>query len=102
MNDPQEILIDCDEGRVRIMTLQGREEIPWHSHTAVTDNIFCLEGRIAVDLLDPPLTLALHPGDRCEVNSKRPHRVMNPGTERARYLLVQGGGRYDFNPVRGK
>jgi quercetin dioxygenase-like cupin family protein len=99
MSEPQQILIDCEEGRVRIMTLQGREEVPWHTHSVVTDNIFCLEGRVAVDLLEPQQTVTLHPGDRCEVASRRPHRVMNLGSERARYLLVQGGGRYDFNAV---
>jgi len=99
MSEPQQILIDCEEARVRIMTLQGKEEVPWHTHSAVTDNIFCLEGRIGIDLLDPPQTVTLHPGDRCEIACRRPHRVANPGNERARYLLVQGGGRYDFNAV---
>jgi len=98
MGKNQETLIDSSDARVRIMTLDGREDISWHSHSAVTDNIFCLEGRITVDLLDPPQTVNLFPGARCEVETGRPHRVMNPGSEPARYLLVQGGGRYDFIP----
>ena len=85
--------------QVRINTLAPGSATPWHFHTAVTDNIFCLEGEIEVGLRDPDRTETLRPGGRQEISPGRVHRVVNHGDRALRYLLVQATGPYDFQVV---
>ena len=84
---------------VRINTLAAGEATPWHFHSAVTDNVFCLEEGIEVGLRDPDSTRTLRPGERLEIPPGRVHRVANRAGRESRYLLVQATGRYDFNEV---
>ncbi len=81
------------------MLLEAGEATAWHFHTEVTDRMLCLEGSIAVEYQDPEERIMLACGERCEVAVKRRHRVVNLSSETAKYLLVQGVGRYDFNTV---
>jgi quercetin dioxygenase-like cupin family protein len=94
-----EILIETPDVRVRIMTLEGGQATAWHYHTEITDSMFCLNGPVAVEYLNPDDRTELVNGQHCDVPVKRVHRVVNPGPMEARYLLVQGVGRYDFNVV---
>ncbi len=84
---------------VRINTLPPRGGTPWHFHSAVTDNIFCLEGEIAVESRDPDETARLAPGGRVVIPPRRVHRVVSVGEAGSRYLLVQATGPYDFHAV---
>ncbi len=84
---------------VRINTLPARRGTPWHYHTVVTDNVFCLEGELQVDCKDPDQTVTLRPGERAEIPPRRVHRVLNCTDRNQRYLLVQATGPYDFNVV---
>jgi quercetin dioxygenase-like cupin family protein len=60
----------------------------------------CLTGVIVVRLEQPAVELELQPGQRCTVEVGRVHQVANASaSEPASYLLIQGVGRYDFNPV---
>jgi uncharacterized cupin superfamily protein len=52
-----------------------------------------------VPLKEPDEELVLSPGRRCEVMKGRFHQVENPGTDIARYLLVQEVSNYDSNVV---
>lgn len=99
MNDRDEIILDAENVRVRIMVLEGEQATAWHFHTEVVDRMLGLEGKVAVEYQEPQEHIELCPGERCEVAVKRVHRVVNltPGT--AKYLLVQGVGHYDFNAV---
>jgi len=96
MTPKEETLIQTADARVRIMVLPAGESVPWHFHSDVTDDIFCLEGQIEVELKEPAENNLLAPGQRTRVVPRRTHRVINRGTGTASYLLVQGGGRYDF------
>lgn len=91
-----ETILETADVRVRILTLEVGRETPWHSHTAVTDHMLCLAGAIAVECRAPDERLLLEPGGRCEVAVGRVHRVVNRSPVEAKYLLVQGVGRYDF------
>jgi len=82
--------------RVTLMTLDPGQEIPWHTHTKVTDTTFCLKGRAEVSLLKPDETVVLNPGDWRRVEVGRPHRVRCLGQDQCQTLLVQGVGEYDF------
>jgi len=97
MQGNEEVIIMTENVRVRQMSLKTDEATPWHYHTRVVDNMFCLLGAVEVQVLDPNLQFPLTPGKRCEVLTGRVHRVINVGQGRATYLLVQGIGEYDFN-----
>lgn len=99
MNTRDEVILETENVRVRILVLDAGQATPWHFHSEVTDRMLCLEGRIAIEYQGPQERVELCPGERCEVTVKRLHRVVNLGSEIAKYLLVQGVGRYDFNVV---
>ena len=95
-----EFLIQTDTVRVRVMDLQPGEATPWHFHREVTDHMVCLRGVIEVRIQPDAAVLVLSPGQRCTVAVPQVHQVANTSvSETASYLLIQGVGRYDFNPV---
>ncbi len=100
MSSEPDVLLDSEHVRVRIMTLNARQATAWHYHTEVTDQMLCLEGRVAVECRSPHEQVELVNGQYCKVDVGRVHRVVNLTDEIARYLLVQGVGKYDFNEVK--
>jgi quercetin dioxygenase-like cupin family protein len=94
-----EWLARTDAVGVRVNTLGPGEGSPWHFHTAVTDDVFCMDPGIEVWLRSPDERIELAPGQRQRILAGRVHRVMNPSSTPARYLLIQATGRYDFNEV---
>jgi quercetin dioxygenase-like cupin family protein len=94
-----EVLAEAPDLRVVLLTLGPGEAVPWHWHTAVSDEIFCLEGTLEVEARVPRERHVLAPGERCSVAPKRAHVVRNAGDGLCRYLIVQGGGAYDFHKV---
>jgi quercetin dioxygenase-like cupin family protein len=82
---------------VRVNTLGPGQATPWHFHTAVADDVFCLETPIEIGLRGPDETVTLAPGQRQHIPAGRVHRVANRAPTPARYLLVQATGPYDFN-----
>jgi quercetin dioxygenase-like cupin family protein len=86
---------------VRIQTLAPGQGTPWHYHTTVTDDVFCLEEPVEVGLRGPDETVVLGPGQRQRIAAGRVHRVVNRADTPARYLLVQATGPYDFIEVKG-
>ena len=99
MNVHDEVILETENVRVRILALESGQATSWHFHAEVTDKMLCLEGRVAVEYQNPSERAELALGERCEVAVERVHRVVNLTTERAKYLLVQGVGRYDFNVI---
>lgn len=92
-----EWIVKTDDVRVRVTALGPKECSAWHFHKVVTDNVFCLDDEIRVELRAPDETVALGAGGRQEIPPGRVHRVVNPCAHPVRYLLVQGTGTYDFN-----
>ena len=99
MTAGEETIIRTGDVSVRILGMASGGAGPWHFHTEVVDNMFCLSGIISVRLRAPDEEIHLFPGQRLEVLPGRVHRVVNAGHGPASYLLVQGVGRYDFNVV---
>ena len=97
--DEVEWIAKTAEVGVRVNTLAPGAATPWHYHSVVGDDVFCLETPVEVALREPDETLRLAPGQRVHIAPGRVHRVSNPGAAPARYLLVQATGRYDFNAV---
>lgn len=105
MTDPDarqgRVLVDAASTLVRILTLAPHEVGPWHWHTQVTDQTLCLAGRLLLDIESPTATFELVAGTAqvVAVPPDQVHRVRNPASEPATYLLIQHGGAYDFNAV---
>ena len=49
MNSTEEVILETEEVRVRILVLEEQGATAWHFHTQVTDRMLCLEGLIAVE-----------------------------------------------------
>ena len=99
MQVENEIVIMTDTVRVRHLSLDAGEATPWHFHSHVVDNMYCLSGQIEVQTRAPDQNYSLETCQRCEVINGRVHRVVNAGHGPAVYLLIQGVGEYDFNIV---
>jgi len=94
-----EWLARTDQVWVRVNTLAPGDGTPWHFHSAVTDDVFCLDEGLEIGLRDPDETAALRPGERRTIAPRRVHRLWNASSRPIRYLLVQATGAYDFNAV---
>ena len=87
----RERLAAVDGLRVSILTLAEREEVPWHSHTKIDDDFFCMEGPMQVETRQPD-------GETFKVPAGRPHRVSGLNGCPCRFMIMQGVGKYDFVP----
>ena len=97
----REVVAETDTLRVSILTLaEGQEqEVPWHYHSRVTDTFYCLEGALSVETRSPKARHLLDVGESCAVAPMTAHRVTGQDGGRARFLIVQGVGTYDFCPA---
>lgn len=87
--------------RVRILTLEPGQCVPWHWHNNITDTFFCMEGPMQVETRAPRATHVLGPGETCAVGPKVAHYVTGVDGGPCRFLIVQGVGEYDYVPVGG-
>jgi len=90
------IILQTPDVRVVEYVLAAGDRHSWHHHSEVTDRFYCLEGRIQVDLRDPPRSERLGPGETLTITPGTVHRAGNAAAGVSRYLLVQGVGRYDY------
>lgn len=97
--DEVEWIARTDTVGVRVNTLGPAQATPWHYHSAVADDVFCLEDPMEIGLRGPDETVTLAPGQRQHIPAGRVHRVANRSPFPARYLLVQATGKYDFIAV---
>ena len=95
----REVVAETDTLRVSILTLAEGQEVPWHYHSRVTDTFYCLEGTLSVETRSPKARHLLDVGESCAVAPKTGHRVTGQDGGRARFLIVQGVGTYDFCPA---
>lgn len=84
--------------RIVELLIAPGQEIPWHSHSNVTDTLYVLEGNIIVYAKEPAEEVELAPGDNYKVRAGQPHRVITKGPGLATFLALQGPGEYDFVP----
>lgn len=95
----QQLLLDRPEVRLREMLLEPGQAVPPHRHSQITDVFYGLEG-LAEVLVNGVATL-LEPGGVLAVPPGAVHSLRHAGQGRARVLLVQAGGAYDFLSVEG-
>jgi quercetin dioxygenase-like cupin family protein len=96
-----EVIAQSPEMRFVLYTLAPGAEIPWHFHSEVADWYVCREGVFTVESQSPDEAVTLTRGEMHEMPVRRVHRVVNTGDGTCRFALVQGLGKYDFNPVNG-
>lgn len=58
-----------------------------------------ISGRIRIFVREPDEEVTLGPGDVFAVTAPRPHLVKNAGDSSATFLVLQGGGEYDYVPL---
>jgi len=80
----------------RIFTLAPGEVIPWHTHSKVTDDFFVLSGELTMEARGAGERRILAVGERCQIAPGEAHQTSNQGTTDCRFLLLQGGGEYDW------
>ena len=97
----REVVAEGADLRVQVLTLAAGECVPWHYHSEVTDHMVCLEGPMVVETRAPRAVHRLGPGERCTVPAKTAHYVHGENGGPCQFLIVQGVGVYDFNPVGG-
>ena len=95
----REMVAETDALRVSILTLAAGQEVPWHYHSQVTDTFYCLEGTLSVETRTSRTHHLLRVGESCAVPPMTAHRVTGQDGGRARFLIVQGVGTYDFCPI---
>lgn len=82
--------------RITELQISPSQCIPWHSHDRVIDTFYPLVGRIRICVRDPEESIELAPHETYAVARGRPHQVENAGKESATFLVLQGGGEYNF------
>jgi len=88
--------------RIVELHINPSQEVPWHCHTTVQDTVYVLSGSVRIELSDPQEETTLGPGETFTVPRLRQHRLTNPGTEIAVFLVLQGMGEYDFSLAADK
>ena len=92
----RELIARTDGLKVQILTLAVGEEIPWHSHTIIDDNFFCMKGPMIIETRRPQGAQQLRPGQTLKVSAGQPHRVSGTVGGSCQFLLVQGVGEHDW------
>jgi quercetin dioxygenase-like cupin family protein len=97
--ESRETIAETPELRARMLTLAAGQCVPWHCHTRVDDRFFCMEGPLQIEIMNPSRVHVLWPGDTCVVPAGAPHCVTGTAQGRAKYVVFQGVGAFDFEPV---
>jgi mannose-6-phosphate isomerase-like protein (cupin superfamily) len=88
-----------DGFRINELTISTSQKVPWHYHTRIKDTFYVLEGEITIYLREPKEMKHLCMGNIYEVEPKRPHLVVNSGSQFATLFVLQGIGEYDYVPL---
>jgi quercetin dioxygenase-like cupin family protein len=94
-----EMWAETPDLRMVVLTLAAGQEVPWHWHSNVSDTFFCMQGPMVIETRAPREIIELKPGETHVIPSKRAHRVTGKDMGPCKFGILQGIGRYDFNPV---
>ena len=97
-----EPVFSSDDVQVHRMVLAPGEEVPWHFHNHVRDTFYVLCGPVTIFTRQPEATTIIETGDTFQTRDRQPHRVVNAADHEVAVLLVQGVGKYDFQPLPGR
>ena len=85
--------------RISELQISPTQKVPWHYHNNVQDTFYVLAGRIRILLRETIEEIALGPGEVFAVADGRPHFVKNDADTSTTFLILQGGGEYDYVPL---
>jgi len=107
MNNPKgeyeatqrETLAEVPGLRVRVLTLNKDQNVPWHYHSTITDTFFCMRGPMRILTRNPAMSHTLYNGDTLAVDPGTVHYVEGIGDSACQFMIVQGVGEYDYVPI---
>ena len=88
-----------DGFRINELTISTSQKVPWHYHTHTRDTFYVLVGELTIYLREPKEMKHMCQGECYVVEPKRPHLVVNSGSDSATFLVLQGIGEYDYVPI---
>ena len=91
-----EVVIAGADVQARVFTLAPGDSIPWHHHSDITDHYFVLRGLLSIRTRNPDGEFELGIGDRHHIMPGTAHLLLNTGAVDCQFLLLQGGGKYDW------
>ena len=94
-----ERIFSTDEARVSYLVLAPGEEVPWHLHSDVRDTYYVLRGPVTICTREPEATTVVETGAVLQTRARQPHRVVNVSDHDVSFVLIQGIGRFDFQPL---
>jgi len=85
--------------RISELQISPTQKVPWHFHNSTQDTFYVIEGCLRIFLREPNEEVKLGVGETFAVAPRRPHLVANGGENSATFLVLQGGGEYDYVPL---
>jgi quercetin dioxygenase-like cupin family protein len=92
----RETLAEVPGLRVRKLTLETGQSVPWHTHTEITDTFFCMEGPMVIETDNPRARHVLLAGETIAAAPGQPHYVHGVAMGPCRFIIIQGEGTYDY------
>lgn len=89
-----EVICETPDVRVAEITLAARSDTPQHQHTQAEEICYCLSGELTCEVSGQ--TSVLKPGDRMRFAAGQDHELRNEADVACRFILIHGGGRFDF------
>jgi len=98
--EPQNAAVICRTNDLRVVeiTLAANSQTPPHTHSAVEEICYCLEGQLTFAAKGEP-TGVLTAGNRQRFPAGSEHQLCNRSALPCRFLLIHGVGPFDFTPV---
>ena len=93
------VVYEVEGVRVRHSHLDPGKEIPWHRHSDIVDMFYIIRGPVTIETREPDQQIELLTGESFRAAVAQPHRVSNRTHARVEFLLIQGVGKYDFQPI---
>jgi quercetin dioxygenase-like cupin family protein len=87
--------ISTDNARVAEYLIHSNSRGREHIHNDVFEELYCLSGSITVKL-DGQEDVVLQGGDKIFIPKGTKHCTRNDTDEDARFLVIQGGGKFDL------
>jgi quercetin dioxygenase-like cupin family protein len=94
-----ERVFSTSDVQVSHLVLAPGEEVPWHFHSDVRDTFYVLQGPVTVYTREPESTTVINAGDVLQTRERQPHRVFNDSDHEVAFVLIQGVGKFDFQPL---
>jgi quercetin dioxygenase-like cupin family protein len=94
-------VFSTDDVQVHHMVLAPGEEVPCHFHNHIRDTFYVLRGPVTIFTREPEATTIIDTGETLQTRDRQAHRVLNSSDHEVSVLLIQGVGKFDFQPLPG-